>query len=129
MHRARPVTRFTTFLFKLVAWIEAEDLGVNRVRPVRSFLGMTTNAYLLTDIGSIVGRLGARYLCCRQDQPRTGCLIRDIRCFQILGDLMREIGVRRDFAASVPAWVPLHPRMHGRQIGVVIAGCSFQRWS
>ena len=53
MRRAGPVTGFAALAFELIARIQTEHFGVNRMRPVAGLLSVAGNTGLLADIGRI----------------------------------------------------------------------------
>ena len=60
VRRTRPMAPLAAFRFVRVSWIDGENRGVDRMRPVLRFLLMAGLAHLLTDIGPIVRHSGGR---------------------------------------------------------------------
>jgi len=60
VRRARPMATLAAFRFVRVSWIDGENRGVDRMRPVLRLLLMAGLAHLLTDIGAIVRHSGGR---------------------------------------------------------------------
>ena len=109
------MARLAALHLELVTRIEFEDLGMDRVRPVRVFLRMASDARLLADIARLRRarrRLKLSYAL-QERQTRVGANL------QIVSDLMSEADIRD--AATVDVIMNC-PHIRGETGGMITSG-------